>query len=106
MRMNKKTIIQLVIIVVAFGAAGLILYNGFFNNSSSSPQAGIAGSSQSASSSAQGILPYGDTLDFSKTLDSNRFQYNQITYPQLDPQNDVGISPENLVIPAPVAQSP
>jgi hypothetical protein len=104
--MNKKTIIQLIIIVVAFGAAGLILYNGFFNNNSTASPAGTAGvPGSSASTSPQSILPYGGTLDFSKVLDSNRFQYNQIDYPQLDPQNDIGISPENLVTPAPAAQS-
>ncbi len=99
--MNKKTIIQLVIIVVAFGAAGLVLYNGLFSNSSAPIP---AASSQAAS--VKNILPYGDTLDFSKALDSNRFQYNQIVYPQLVPQNDVGISPDALIVPTPVVAQP
>jgi hypothetical protein len=106
--MNKKTIIQLVIIVVAFGAAGVVLYNGFFNNGNSGPQAGIIGSPfHSASTSVQSILPYGDTpldIKFKEVLDPNRFQYNQIDYPKLDPKNDVGISPDNLIIPPPVTQ--
>ena len=100
--MNKKTIIQLVIIVVAFGAAGLVLYNGLFKSNSSAPQTGMFGGiSQSTSTPAQSILPYGSTLDFSKVLDPNRFQYNQISYPLLDPQNDVGIPPGNLIAPSP-----
>jgi hypothetical protein len=94
--MNKKTIIQLVIIVVAFGAAGLILYNGFFSNNN----AAVVPSGTSQPAPAQNILPYGDTLNFS-ALDPNRFQYNQISYPQLDPKNDVGISPDSLIIPPP-----
>jgi hypothetical protein len=99
--MNKKTIIQLVIIVVAFGAAGLVLYNGFYgnNNAPVQPAGGIP-----SLPTAQEILPYGKTLDFSKALDPNRFQYNQINYSQLDPQNEVGISQDSLIVPPPVAQ--
>lgn len=120
---NKKTIIQLVIIVVAFLAAGLVLYNGFFNNSNNAAsQTGMPGGSLQSSSSSvsmfmpastssssstptQSILPYGETLDFGKVLDSKRFQYNQINYPQLDPQNEVGIFPDSLITPLPVTQS-
>jgi hypothetical protein len=107
--LNKKTIIQLVVIVVAFGAAGLVLYNGFFSNNNASSSAVVSdvpfqSMSTSTSTSAQSILPYGDTLDFSKVLDSTRFQYNQIDYPQIDPQNDVGISQDSLITPAPATQ--
>jgi Flp pilus assembly protein CpaB len=99
--MSKKTIIQLVVIIVAFGAAGVVLYNGFFNNAAL--QTGIAGGTAQATST-KSILPYGDTLDFSKALNSNRFQYNQIDYPQLKLQNDVGISQNSLITPTPVNQ--
>jgi hypothetical protein len=97
--MNKKTIIQLVIIVVAFGAAGLVLYNGLFKSGGGtiSPLAEVENSS--ASSTSQAILPYGGTLDFSKVLDPNRFQYNEIDYQQLDPQSDVGVPVDNLITP-------
>ncbi len=98
--MNKKTIIQLVIIVVAFGAAGLVLYNGFFNNNN----AALVSSTPSQPEAVQDILPYGDTpldIQFKEVLIPNRFQYNQISYPQLDPQNEVGIPPDSLIIPAP-----
>jgi len=97
--MNKKTIIQLVIIVVAFGAAGVVLYNGFFqgdaNNSLQNQGVG------SASSTSQEILPYGNNLDFSQALNSNRFQYNQTTFPQVDPKKDVGIPVSGLIPPPP-----
>jgi len=100
--MNKKTIIQLVIIVVAFGAAGLVLYNGFFGNNNVAVQP--VGGGSSLSTTTPDILPYGSALDFSKVLDPNRFQYNQISYPQLDPQNEVGISPDSLIVPSPITQ--
>ena len=99
--MNKKTIIQLIIIVVAFGAAGLVLYNGFYGNNGPAQSVGGA---PSLSAVAQAILPYGKTLDFSKALDPKRFQYNQINYSQLDPQNEVGISQDSLIVPPPAAQ--
>lgn len=95
--MNKKTIIQLVIIVVAFGAAGVVLYNGFF--SGGSPAVNQTGAT--ASTTTQDILPYGENLDFSQALNPKRFQYNQLVYPVLDPKNDVGISEQNLITPTP-----
>jgi hypothetical protein len=98
--MNKKTIIQLVIIVVAFGVAGVVLYNGFFKTASV-PLNLVATSATTAGASGA-ILPNGESLDFSKAIDPKRFQYNQITYTQLDPKNDLGILKENLVIPLPV----
>lgn len=127
--LNKKTIIQLIVILVAFGIAGVVLYNGFFkgnnnaalqsvslNNSAQTPGGalpaggigGIAGASDVNTPSAQTsgeILPYGDTLDFSAAINPIRFQYDQIVYQKLDPKNDVGISPESLVIPASAASS-
>jgi Flp pilus assembly protein CpaB len=93
--MNKKTIIQLVIIVVAFGAAGVVLYNVFFQGGANNPS-----QNQGYSSTLQGILPYGNNLDFSQALNSNRFQYNQVVFPQVDPKKDVGI-PVSDLIPAP-----
>jgi flagellar basal body-associated protein FliL len=98
--MNKKTIIQLVIIVVAFGAAGVVLYNGFFQGGvSHSPQdQGMGG----ASSTPQEILPYGNNLDFNHTVNSNRFLYNQISFPQVNPQQDVGIPVGSLIPPPPL----
>ena len=98
--MNKKTIIQMVIIIVAFGAAGLVLYNGFFNQNNGTGSSAVPAQSVTT----QNIFPYGETLDFSKALDLNRFQYNQIAYPQLDPQKDVGISQDSLIIPLPVTK--
>ena len=94
MELNKKTIIQLVIILVAFGLAGLVLYNGFFNNQSPpAPSAVTAAAGQTP----QTILPYGEgSLDFS-VLKSRPFVFNQIQYQTVDPSSEVGVSPYNMI---------
>jgi hypothetical protein len=97
--MNKKTIIELVIIAAAFFAAGLVLYNGFFNgNNNASLLAETAGNSPAAQ---QDILPYGNTLNYDSTINPKRFQYSQIEYPQVDSRTEIGIFEANLIPPAP-----
>jgi hypothetical protein len=92
--MNKKQIIQLVIIVTAFFAAGLILYNGFFknpNNAALTEAAGVGNLEQGP----QAVLPNGDKLDFN-VLKKQNLLYNQASYPKLDPNSDYGIPLESL----------
>lgn len=91
--MNKKLIIQIVVIVIAFGASGIVLYNGFFKNGSSQPALGSA--QTSAGDQSQAILPYGSTLDFS-ILKKQDLQFGTVQYPKVDPAL-VGI-PENQLI--------
>ena len=96
--MNKKLIIQLTIIVVAFGAAGLILYNGFFNQGSA-PTLGtlVVAGGASGPVTPQQILPYGsNAFDFGP-LTSRPFIFNQIQYPSINPATDVGIPPSSLI---------
>ncbi|HYV34007.1 MAG TPA: hypothetical protein VE973_04130 [Candidatus Limnocylindria bacterium] len=90
---NKKLIIQVVIIVAAFSAAGLILYNGLFKDSSNQTSAN-PGMVSTQGLTKQAILPYGNSLDFSKL---SRFQFDQIEYPVLDVGNEVGVPEENLI---------
>lgn len=93
--MNKKQIIQLIIILAAFGGAGIVLYKGgIFGSPSSNTvtlQAGVVTGSQP-------ILPYGESLDFTQAIDKKRFDYNQFEFSKLAP-NEVGISVDNLIIP-------
>lgn len=111
MNMQKKQIIQIGIIIVAFGGAGLVLYNGLFKNNSSGPELtmslpGIMSTSTPGSGMAgqavqngQEILPNGSKLDFSIFSDPNepKFQFNQIVYPQLNEKQEVGINENNLI---------
>lgn len=94
--MNKKTIIQLVVIIGAFLGAGLVLYNGLFKDSIRPTS---SSSSMTTAQGNQNILPYGDSLDFS-VLDKQNLLYKQMEYPKLDAKNDFGI-PEDELIKAP-----
>lgn len=102
--MNKKQIIQIVIVVAALSAAGIVLYNGFHKNSEQPAlMAALPGSSQtSGSQQIKSILPGGTTLDFS-VLTKRNLNYHQATYPKLDPSSEIGILENNLVV---VPQTP
>lgn len=94
--MNKKVIIQIVIILAGFIGAGMVLYNGFFKGNSTSSTLKLE-SEPIAGIGQEAILPYGATLDFNILKKQNLF-FNQVIYPKLDPNNDYGISPENLIV--------
>ena len=96
--MSKKNIIQLVIIIAAFGAAGIVLYNGFFaNKGPSSPATSVVAAVQSP----QDILPYGgDNFDFS-VLTKRPFVFNEISYQTVDAGTEVGILPPDSMISSP-----
>ncbi len=96
--MNKKQIIQIVIIVGAFIGAGVILYNGFFKNSNDAGVQSLAGQTPGQ---AQAILPKGGSLDFN-ILKKQNLQFNQASYPVLDPKTEIGI-PEEALVAAPPA---
>lgn len=92
--MNKKTLIQLVVIIVAFGGAGMVLYNGLYkNNSTTNATEEFA----IPPTSEQSILPLGGTMDF-KILDKYNLKYNQSNYPKLDPNSEYGIPVDNLIL--------
>lgn len=111
--MNKKQIIQTLIVVGAFGAAGFVLFEGGVFNSTPTPilqsappilpsaAGGVgakAGSGSGPVSTGNAILPYGDKLDFS-VIDPSRFDYNQFEFGKVDPKKDIGIDPKDLIIP-------
>ncbi len=104
--MNKKTIIQLVVILAGFIGSAFVLYNGLFKNRSEPPsQPAIIsnlseGEFQTGEIATDKILPYGNELDF-LILQKNRQEYGIIKYPKLDPEWEVGISENQLVKPPP-----
>ncbi|HVY67434.1 MAG TPA: hypothetical protein VHA30_00850 [Patescibacteria group bacterium] len=96
--MNKKVAIEIAVIVAAFGGAGIVLYNGFFAQKAAPvPAAGLLADSN-ATSTRQGILPYGPNLDFS-VLGQQNLHFGQFSYPQLN-ANDYGVPQNSLIIPA------
>ena len=95
--MDKKKIIQIVVIVIAFGISALVLYNGFFKSSSKSALESLAPGAGTAST--QDILPNGSGLDFG-LLKQQHLRFGLVTYPKLDPKNEVGIPENQLIVPA------
>ncbi len=92
--MNKKTIIQVIVIIVAFSTAGIVLYNGLFKGGEQTIYENIAVTEQKDQGT---LLPYGNTLDFTVLKKQDLF-YNQVSYPKLDPNSEIGIPLENLII--------
>ena len=87
--MNKKTIIQVVVIVGALAASGIVLYNGFAGGGTPS----LTGPGSASSTPGSGnILPYGTTFDFKKLDDMKEqdFQFGVVPYPTVNPPVEVG----------------
>lgn len=91
--MNKKVIIQIVIIVGAFFAAGFVLYNGLYNNDS----VATAPIGAATAKNNEKILPHGNTLNFKSDLFTRDFQFGAMSYSQVDP-SEVGVVDSSLVI--------
>ncbi|MDE2311928.1 MAG: hypothetical protein KGJ93_02450 [Patescibacteria group bacterium] len=99
--METKKLIQIIVIVVAFGAAGWVLYNGLFSGSGSPANQ----SQTSAQVKAQDILPNGgQPWDFSVVAEPNshHFQFDAVQYPQLNTTTDVGVATSSLIQPPPL----
>ena len=93
--MNKKLIIQTVIIVACFLISGIVLYKGLFSSNSTLP-ATIPGGSLDVASGDEAVLPHGTKLDFDVFKRQN-FQYGILEYPKLNPQNEIGVDVNNLI---------
>ena len=98
--MNKKFIIQIVVIIIAFGGAGLVLYNGLFKSS------GTGTAPVAPAAAQQSILPYGTAMDFDAVLYQHNLQYNVVSYPVLNADSEVGIPVEKLITPIITAPAP
>jgi len=105
--MNKKKIIQLIVVAACFGGSGLVLYFGYFKKNtpavpvSYNSALGVESMAGQAVTGAatEKILPYGDSLDLNKVIKTNKFEYRVITYPVLDPNTEIGIQPNELIKP-------
>lgn len=99
--MDKKNLIQLIVVGVAFLASGLILYNSFFKSASplatSAPAAGVA------SATPASVLPYGSNFDYQQidNLQKQGFEFGQIQYPVVSTSTEVGKTTADLIIPLP-----
>jgi hypothetical protein len=99
--MSKKTLIELIVIVLAFGFAAWILYRGFGGSSSSvsGPGGGQSGIVTNQPDVGATLLSNGDKLDFS-VLDTPNLKFGQVTYPKAGLDDlSTGRSIDNLLKP-------
>jgi hypothetical protein len=127
--MNRKKIIQFVIIIIAFGGSGFVLYNGFFKNTNNEALKSLPGgpipavpgsaagalvSSTSPAPSAPGtpritpvvssVVDIQNLLPYGdkldySVLDKNSLQPTGLVKLKLDYNRDVGIPEQNLIAP-------
>ncbi len=95
--MNKKVIIQIVVIVGAFAAAGFVLFNGLNNNRTTAPSSAGTVSEKDDTK----ILPHGETLNFKSDLFKQGFQFDTISYPKVE-SSEVGTPGSSLINSPPV----
>lgn len=102
--MTRKTLIQTAVIVICFGGAALVLYNGLFKQSStpSPAPAAEAGTSQQSAGLVEDVLLFGDNFEgeLKRVLKRNNLQYQTINYPKTN-SAEVGIPVTELVKPEP-----
>lgn len=96
--MNKKNLILVVIILVAFAASGFVLYNGLFKGSTAVVPV------STAPVVLEKVLPYGDTFNyqFMDQLKDRNFRFGAVTYPVLDPATEVGKDSLSAMVPPPL----
>jgi hypothetical protein len=109
--MNKKKLIQLVVILACFGGSGFVLYNGLVKKSPSSavPVVLPTGNTDAFNQTAQALsgtateklLPYGNSLDFTKVFSKINLKFGLTIYPKLDPNSEVGVPENQLIKPEP-----
>lgn len=105
--MNRKSIIQIVVVVICFGASAMVLYKGFFKEEAVTAPFSMGGAlgtqpGATAAAEASNPLPYGDDLsgELKKALNRNGLRYDYYSYPKLNP-SEVGIPVTDLVRPSP-----
>jgi hypothetical protein len=96
--MDRKKIIQVVVIIIAFGGSGFVLYNGLYRPKAApdavnllSPAAMVA-PSPVAQGTGNDLLPYGKgkvSSAFSSDMDGHNFQFDAVFFPTLNTTTEV-----------------
>ena len=107
--MNKKKLIQIIVVIVCFAASGVVIYNGLFakkQNNAPSEVLGLPGASKDLVSTlnTEKLLPYGENLKLDETLNriilnNQRLRYGLMTFPELNPSTDVGMPVDQMIKP-------
>ena len=102
--MNKKNLIQIVIICACFAASGIVIYNNFIKKPSYSavipqnlPSAAVANINEP-------ILPNGNNFDLSR-IKNSKLRFNLVDYPRVEYPIDVGVDEQNLIKPIQLMQT-
>lgn len=108
--MDRKKLIQIVVIVMCLGGSVVVLYRGFFKKPIVNvlPPAATTVQTEGGAGgafAAETILPYGDDLEgeLKRVLSRNNLQYQTVILPKFDPA-EVGISTNDLVKPLPAGE--
>lgn len=99
--MNKKTFIQITVVVICLGASVLVVYNGLFKKDESQappivPASGLGQVTEGASKTDPPL--YGDNLagELKRVLKRNGLVYGSLIYPKVD-NSEIGISASDLI---------
>ncbi len=102
MKLDKKTIIQLVVVVACFGGSAWVLL-GYFSNARpvvNIPSAGTATGGTGASvNTNQAILPAGSSFDLPASIKKSGLNFTGKQYPKLDPKTDLGVNEKEFIKP-------
>jgi hypothetical protein len=95
--MNKKNLIQVLIIVACFAASAIVIYNNFLKKEELPPSA--VGQNEKVGQKQDGqILPGGATFDL-KSVKESKLRFNLIDYPKVSLPSDIGLDTENILKP-------
>ncbi|MBL8029784.1 MAG: hypothetical protein JNN11_00885 [Candidatus Doudnabacteria bacterium] len=98
--MNKKNLIQVLVIVACFAASGIVIYNNFLKKPAL-PSSQMAPVSQAQVEAP--ILPNGSAFDLAPVKNS-KLRFNLIEYPRLNFNQDVGLPEDQVLKPLRVIQ--
>lgn len=95
--MDRKKIIQIVVIIIAFGASGFVLYNGLYKPKTPLNPALLVeqlGAGVPGAASPDNLLPHGKTFDIAGVINPHNFQFDAISFPKLSTSTEVGLYDE------------
>lgn len=97
--MSKKTIAEIVIVIVAFLASGVVLYRGLVVKDPAEylPQSVAPAKVQEPTIQLSTVFPFGERFDIDTVLAKRKLQFGVVQYPKLDPNSEVGVPVSQLV---------
>jgi hypothetical protein len=101
--MNKKNLVQIVIIFACFSASGVVIYNNFLKKADLPSELTGQVIKPGVQPDAP-ILPGGASFDLD-VISKAKFRFNLLDYPKLKPESEVGVEEQNVLKPLVQSQS-